>query len=89
MDDWIRWFKKTINLKLNAAQNYYYYFFFKPNLSIYGNQTMSHSLFPLLNQMWHNPKTMSMLKYRCYGVSSHFFQMNILSLITSQLVDCS
>ena len=29
MDDWIKWFQKTINLKLNATQNYYYYFFFQ------------------------------------------------------------
>ena len=34
--DWIRWFKKTINLELNATQDYY--FFFKPNLTSYGNQ---------------------------------------------------
>jgi len=40
---------------------------------------MTHSLFPWLNQMGHNPKTLSTLKYRCSGVSSHFFQMNILT----------
>ena len=35
MDDWIKWFQKTINLKLNATQNYYYYFFQTQSINLW------------------------------------------------------
>ena len=35
MDDWIKWFKKTINLKLNATQIYYYYLFQTQSINLW------------------------------------------------------